>query len=189
MLRLLPSESERSGALALCHSKAGCALEAVDGTSEQGRAPRERATSLAQYASIGHEPTPTSAAERARAASACAAPPASRERAGWRVRVCAHANAGCSLEAVDSTSEHGRAPRKRAVSLAQWASMNLETTPASAARRACASKAKVLCLLPGESQRSGAQAHYTRKPPYEARARVCTWEHGIAPKKVGFSLM
>ena len=46
-------------------------------------------------------------------------PPPEREHTQWRVRVYAHANATCSLEAVDGTSEQGRAPRERAVSLAQ----------------------------------------------------------------------
>ena len=48
-----------------------------------------------------------------------------RESACWRVRVCAHANAGCSLEAAAGTSEHGRASRERAVLMAQWASITL----------------------------------------------------------------
>ena len=118
------------------HANDGCALEAVDGTSEQDRAPRKRAVSLAQCASMGHGPTPTSAAERARAASAHAAPPPEGEHAEWRTRVCAHANAGCSLEAVDGTSKQGRAPREMAVSLAQWASIEREPTPTSATERA-----------------------------------------------------
>ena len=63
-------------------------------------------------------------------------PPPEREHADWRVRVCAHANDGCALEAVDGTSEQDRAPRKRAVSLAQCASMGHGPTPTSAAERA-----------------------------------------------------
>ena len=189
VLRLLSAESERSGALTLCHAKAGSALEAVDGTSEKGRAPRERAVSLAQCASIGHEPTSPSTAERARAASALAAPPASGERAQSRVRVCAHANAGCSLEAVDGTSEQGRAPKERAVSLAQWASMKLETTPTSAARRARVSKAHVLCLLPTESQRSSAIALCHTKADCALETAAGHSEHGLAPRGRGFSLL
>ena len=41
------------------------------------------------------------------------------ESTRWRVCVCAHANAGCLFDAVATTSEHGRGPRERAVSLAQ----------------------------------------------------------------------
>ena len=49
--------------------------------------------------------------------------------------------------------------------------------------------ARVLRLLPRESQRSGAQARFTRKPPHEVRIRAGTWDHGLAPKKGGFSLV
>ena len=58
-----------------------------------------------------------------------------------------------------------------------------------ARRCARAQQARVLRLLPRESQRSGAQAHYTRKPPHEVRARAGTWEHGLAPKEGGCSLV
>ena len=43
----------------------------------------------------------------------------SKKSTRWRIRVCAHANAGCSFEAATVTSEHGRGPSERAVSLAQ----------------------------------------------------------------------
>ena len=54
---------------------------------------------------------------------------------------------------------------------------------ASAARRARASEAHVLGLVPRESERRGAQARYTRKPPRAVRGRAGTWEHGLAPKE------
>ena len=53
----------------------------------------------------------------------------------------------------------------------------------SARRGARASKAHVLGLVPRESERSGAQAHYTRKPPSAVRGRDGTWEHGLAPNE------
>ena len=43
-------------------------------------------------------------------------------------------------------------------------------------RDARAQQARVLRLFPRESQRNGAQARYTRKPPHEVRARAGTWE-------------
>ena len=52
-----------------------------------------------------------------------------------------------------------------------------------ARRNVSAQQARVVRLLPRESQRSGAQARYTRKPPHEVRARADTSEHGLAPKK------
>ena len=58
-----------------------------------------------------------------------------------------------------------------------------------AQRAARAQQARLLRLLPGESQRSGAQACYTRKPPHEVRDRAGTWKHGLASKKGGVSLV
>ena len=77
------------------------------------------AVSLAQWAFKEYGPTPISATRRTRMPLArvlCLLP---RERARWRIRVRAHANTDCLLEAAAGTSEHGRAPRERAVSLAQ----------------------------------------------------------------------
>ena len=44
-------------------------------------------------------------------------------------------------------------------------------------------------LLPRERQRNGAQARCPRKPPREFGAVAGTWEHGLAPKKGGISLV
>ena len=93
------------------------------------------------------------------------------------------------VRARASTWEHGLAPKKGGFSLVHFPSMVHDAIAASAARRARAQQARVLRLLPRESQRSGAQAHYTRKPPHEVRARSGTWEHGLAPKKGGFLLV
>ena len=48
--------------------------------------------------------------------------------------------------------------------------------------RARTSQARVLRLPLRESDRSGAQAHYMRKPPHAVRGRAGTWEHELAPK-------
>ena len=52
-----------------------------------------------------------------------------------------------------------------------------------ARRGARAQQAHVLRLLPRASQRSGAQAHYTRKFSRAVQGRAGTWEHGLAPKE------
>ena len=129
-------ESARGCAYSCVHAQESLWLKAAASMSERCRAPREGTVSLAQWTSMGHEPTPTSAAQRVHAASARGARPPERECARWRVCVCAHANAGCSTEAAAGTSQHGRAPRQRAVSLAQWASIGHEPTPTSAEKRA-----------------------------------------------------
>ena len=71
------------------HANTGCSLEAAAGTSDHGRAPRESAVSMAQWASMWHEPTPTSAARVRRKRACCVT---SRERvsavARLRVRTC-----------------------------------------------------------------------------------------------------
>ena len=102
VLRLLPRESARWRVCVCAHANAGCFLEAAAGTSEHGRAPRERAfwlarwpsieygstlTSAAQLLLIGHRTAPISAARRAHDASARAAPPPERECAVARLRV------------------------------------------------------------------------------------------------------
>ena len=53
VLCLLPTESQRSGALALCHTKADCALEHTAGHAEHGFAPKGRGFSLVQCPVIG----------------------------------------------------------------------------------------------------------------------------------------
>ena len=82
----------------------------------------------------------------------------SRGSTGWR-----RIDGGCSLVQCPSTV-HG-------------------TSAASAARHARASEANVLGLVPRESERRGAQARYTRKPPRAVRGRAGTWKHGLVPKE------
>ena len=89
VLRLLPRESARWRIRVCAHANAGCLLEAAAGTSEQGRAPRERAVSMAQWASMGHGLTLVSGgAARARRKRACCA--SSRERVRGSAFACAH---------------------------------------------------------------------------------------------------
>ena len=92
VLRPLPRERSRAMAFFSCaHAQESYLLEAVAGTSERGRAPRERPVNLAHWAFLEHEPTPTSAARRAHATSARATSPSETERARWRyfLRTCA----------------------------------------------------------------------------------------------------
>ena len=96
--------------------------------------------------------TTTSAARRAHTASARAAPPPERERAQWRDRVWAHAQAGCSLKVAADTSEHGLAPKERGSLLVQWSFLGYGPTTTSAARRARA--ASVRAAPPPERERA-----------------------------------
>jgi len=126
VLRLLPRDSEHS-APALCETRgAGLALEAAAGTSHHGRAPKGRDCSIVQCPFIGHEPTTTSAAWRARTASSSGAPPPPRQRASARVR-CASSGAGMALEAAAGTSHHGCALKGRGFSPAMCPSNGLGT--------------------------------------------------------------
>ena len=118
------------------HANAGYSLGAAAGTSDHGRAPRERAVSLAQSPFIWHGPPPPSAEPRERFAIARGAPPPKREACGGT-----YAQESCLLEAAASTSEHGRAPRER-VSLAQWASVRHEPFATSAKQCARAASAR-----------------------------------------------
>ena len=94
------------------HAQVSCSLEAAAGMSEHGRAPSERAVSLAQCASAGYVPTPTSAAGRAHVASARAGPRPKRERArGAQVRYTRKPPR--EVKARAGTWEHGLAQQER----------------------------------------------------------------------------
>ena len=173
-----PPERELTMPRSHLHTRnAGFSLEAATGTSEHGHASTERAVSLAQWASIGYEPTPTSAVRSACAASARGAFPPERERAVAHSRVRKR-NAGCSLEAAAETSEHGRALREIDVSLAQWITKGHESTATSAARRAHA--ASVRGALPPEKERTMARSHvHTRERRLLVGGRG--WHAGARP--------
>ena len=70
------------------------------------------------------------------------------------------------------TWEHGLASKKGGFSFVQHPPTMHGASAASAARRARASEAHMLRLLRTKSERSGAQARYTRKPPHQVRARA-----------------
>ena len=73
-----------------------------------------------------------------------------------------------------------RAWRRRngGLSLVQCPSIVHGQSVTGLARRARASEAHALGLVPKESERSGAQARYMRKPPRAVKGRAGTWEHG-----------
>ena len=87
------------------------------------------------------------------------------------------------------TWERGLAPKKGDLSLVQRPSIAHRAIAANAARHAHAQQARVPRLLSRESQRNGTQARYTRKSPHELEGAAGTWEHGLALKKGGFSLV
>ena len=189
MLRLLPRESERSGAQARYTRKPPHQVRARAGTWEHGLAPKKGGFSLVQRPSIAHGASAASAARRARASEARVLRllPRESERSGAQARYTR--KPPHQVRARAGTWEHGLAPKKGGFSLVQRPFIAHGASAASAARRARASEARVLRLLPRESERSGAQARYTRNPPHQVRARAGTWEHGLAPKKGGFSLV
>ena len=121
---------------------------------------------------IDYNPRGTARARRKRV---CFASSRERERVigQWRDRVCAHAQAGCLLEAALGTFEHGFSPKKRALSLVQCTFKGHEPATTSAARRARAASAGSVPPPGGESQRSGAIAcAHTRKPTAHWRPRL-----------------
>ena len=162
-------------------AQAGCSLKAATGSSEHGRAMSERAVSLAQWAVVGHGPTPTSAARRAHAVSVRAAPPPEREQAQWRIRVCAHAQTDCSFEAAAGTSEHGIAPREAF----RWCSGHPKgmdrLQPAQSGARV--PQAHVLRLLLRESSRWRHRVFAHANTGYSSEAAADTSEHGRAPRE------
>ena len=109
-----------------------------------------------------------------------------------RVCVCAHANAGYSLEATAGTSNHGLAPRERAISLGQWAFKGYGPTPISAARRAHAASARG--APPPERERAVARSRVRtgeRRVPvgghgWHVGARPCSEGEGRLGGAVGF---
>ena len=148
-------------------------------------APRARAEGERPLAgavpSHWHEPTTTSAARRARAASSSAAPPPKRQRAQARALRVAR-GAGLALEVAAGTSHHGRAPEERGLSPAQCP---FEATgrPQPARHGARAQQARVLRLLPRDSERSARAARVTRGAGLALEAAAGTSHHGRAPKR------
>ena len=115
---------------------------------------------------------------RARVGSAHAGPRPQRERAQWRASAL-HAQATSRSEG-QGWHVAARAWRRKngGFSLVQCPSITRKPSLASLARSARASEAHMLGLVPRESERSGAQARYTRKQTHAVRGRAGTWHRG-----------
>ena len=139
---------------------------------------RNGGLSLVQCPSMVYGPSVASAARRARVGSARAGPRPQRERAQWRASAL-HAQATTRSEREGWHVGAGAWRRRNGgLSLVQCPFIVYGPSVASAARRARASEAPVLGLVPRESERSGAQARYTRKPPRAMRGKAGTREQG-----------
>ena len=189
MLRLLPTESQCSGAQARYTRKPPHQVRARAGTWEHCIAPKKGGFSLAQRPPMACGASNASAAQRTRASEArmLRLLPTESQRRGAQARYTGKPSHQVSARA--GTWEHCLAPQKGGFLLVQRRSIAHGTSAAGAARGARTSEAHVLRLLPRESERSGAQACYTRKPLHQVRARAGTWEHCLAPKEGGFSLV
>ena len=179
VLGLVPRESERSGAQARYTRKPPRAVRGRAGTWEQG--PGADGTAASRSCSAlprAYGPSVASAARRARVGSARAGPRPQRERAQWRASAL-HAQATTRNEREGWHVGAGAWRRRNGgLSLVQCPSIVYGPSVAGLARRARASEAPVLGLVPRESERSGAQARYTRKPPRAVRGKAGTWEQG-----------
>ena len=111
--------------------------------------------------------------ERERAQCSAIALPAQAttrsEREGWHVgaRACHRRNGGLPL--------------------VQCPFIVYRPTVPGLARRARTSEAPVLGLVLREIERSGAQAHYPRKPPRAVTSSAGTWEHGPGAERTAAS--
>jgi hypothetical protein len=108
--------------------------EAVPGTSQHGLAPNGRGLPLVQRPFKAHRPTTPIAALHVRVARARAAPPAKRQPAQRRLRVCQIKSA--VWEASSGTSHHAFEANERGLFLVHWPSMVHELTTTIVARRA-----------------------------------------------------
>ena len=136
-----------------------------------------------------HRQTITSATRRAHVARTCDAPPPETDRAHWRDRVCAHAQAGWSLQAAAGMSEHGLAPKEKSFSLMQCPFKEHEPTTTSAERRARSACARGAPPPEREIEqwRNRVRAHAQAGWSFEAAAG--TSEHGLEPNGRGSSLV
>ena len=145
------------------YAKASCVLEAVAGTSQHRLAPMESGLSTVQWPFALYDATTTSAARRARFASARAAPPPHRQRAQWRSRA-RHAKAGCVLKAAAGTAHHGLAPMEKDASPVSWPCVGCKLTTTSAAWRARVAGARAAPRLERQREQWRARVRATRKP-------------------------
>ena len=133
---------------------------------------------LVQCPSMVYGPSVAGLARRARASEAhvLGLVPRERERSGASAL---HAQATTRSEREGWHVGAGAWRRRNGgLPLVQCPSMVYGPSVAGLARRARASEAHVLGLVPRERERSSAQARYTRKPPRAVRGRAGTWEQG-----------
>ena len=179
VLGLVPRERERSGAQARYTRKPPRAVRGRAGTWEQG--PGAEGTAASRSCSAlpwcMDRVSPAWRGARARRKRTCWASSPERESA---VRASAlHAQATTRSEREGWHVGAGAWRRRNGgLPLVQCPSMVYGPSVAGLARRARASEAHVLGLVPRERERSGAQARYTRKPPRAVRGRAGTWEQG-----------
>ena len=179
VLGLVPRESERSGAQARYTRKPPRAVRGRAGTWEQG--PGAEGTAASRSCSAlpwcMDRVSPAWRGARARRKRPCWA--SSPERASAVRASALHAQATSRSEREGWHVGAGAWRRRNGgLSLVQCPSIVYGPSGAGLARRARASEAHVLGLVPRESERSGAQARYTRKPPRAVRGRAGTWEQG-----------
>ena len=194
VLRLLPRENARRGVRVCAPANAGCSLEAQAGTSEHGRAPRERAVLLAQWDSIGYEPSPTSAVRRAYAASAPAAPPSEEERAP--ARSCVHTCERRLLVRGRGWYVGARPCTERKARLAGVVGFHRKETDFNQRSAARALRRRACCASSRERERARARRYFFLRTwarkllvggrGWHVRARPCIEREGRLAGAVGF---
>ena len=152
-------------------------VDVVAGTREHGLAPNNGGLPLVQCNPIGHRATTASAARRARAACARAAPPTHRQAAQWRTAAL-HAQTASRSRRRSCTWEHGLAPTKGGLSLVQCHFTCYGVTRAGAVRGARTRQARDLRLLPRDKQRDGAHALHAQTA---SRSGGRSWHVGARP--------
>ena len=138
--RAAPRPERNRAHWGLRHARRGACLVLEAGASTPSTVVHRKREASRCYSALCHRAC-TDSSQRACAASARAAPPPKRKRAQWRLR---HARRGAclALEAAADTSEHGRAPKERGLSLMQCAAIEHGPNPTSAERRARAARSR-----------------------------------------------
>ena len=169
------------------HAQARSRSGPAAGTWERGHPPKKSGLPLVQCPSVGYGATTAGAAQRARGKRPyCASSPKRGNAVAQRYATCtSRLTMGKLQPARGTTALHRRTAASRSCS----ALLKGVRTPQPPQRSAHARRAPVLRLLPRDSQRCGAQARCIRKPAHEVNAKAGTWEHGLAPKTGGLSLV
>ena len=182
VLRLLPADSERSGALA-CAAKAGCSSEATAGTSEHGLASRKRG--LSPGAVPFHRARPdrsqrsTVWARRKRACCACFP-----QRVYAVARLCAPRKPAGRWRPRMARQEHGLTPRKRGFTPVQCLYMGHVPTTSRAARRTRVASARAAPAPHGQPTQWKACVRHANGGR-SLKAVASTFKHGRAPREKG----